>query len=908
MKRLNHCAASNPRLGPNFDPLPCSRARQIHRSQFKFLPESLDEGYVSARAAKVPANKVQHTYTQMPLDWFDSDDEDEDDEATALMEAEYDPEANQGSSALSSFIASEMGDNNVLTNEEKKLLDERHKMMLFREMLRNGLKLTRIETKYIVPNGRRHLSAHKTEVDGMMEEDGEEAPPESAADEEGLSEKEKEELESSASKKAGAKEAGANKKVLMEKIEGKVTTRRVNRVLQLTGDGETLLWRPPKMETEGAASPFEDGGATSIPKFDVLHMRKPKVAHHEGGHAKEGGLGDSYDIIRIEFDRPRPKTRQADMELRKVLRQAITNEFTEDFRKMKVKYPIVKVPKDDGSGKFEKMKIEYLDDFHLYCKVERIVEKLGSVGITSAFDLCMASRPLLDSLIEKRTEALEEKFAAKKEEKRTQLVEKETAEEEIEKTMKNIDDEKKKELATYELLIVEHDIPRLKGIGYTYSQTSHMDILCSDPQELKLLQTGFKCFYKYHARRLQKKASDPKQKLKKMVAIPRTYEERWAKNGYVPLTAQTLDENDDVKNLYIGCGKSTEDLILLVSGTLVLFMFMVTIFGILLKAQLDGDETGLVLWSFFWMLLVVVGVSSLVFYLNNVDPAKLGLNEIVEETDNVSGRFLPVLKRKKQKMDCKGAVNEVKNLLCAGVCVGVEEKMNLQLEKKLGFLASIIMIQRELFWGTIDCLLYIIWKRAYYQPFTRITLIQRQLRPDGQIVTDCWHHFFIFKVVPRANAVSFILSNLTYVILWIGNFWKKVEDNDVEEHEDPGFFWFWVLMGEVFLLVLPTMYVRIRIICLPENVHWAKQQVVTTCMNACALCKAICYKVFVFICCESCAYVINLYKENNNTRKAASKNMGVTAIERRQRRLMKNKTRKQKLASMASNAETKVAS
>ena len=124
MKRLNHCAASNPRLGPNFDPLPCSRARQIHRSQFKFLPESLDEGYVSARAAKVPANKVQHTYTQMPLDWFDSDDEDEDDEATALMEAEYDPEANQGSSALSSFIASEMGDNNVEKNTN--YLEDKH--------------------------------------------------------------------------------------------------------------------------------------------------------------------------------------------------------------------------------------------------------------------------------------------------------------------------------------------------------------------------------------------------------------------------------------------------------------------------------------------------------------------------------------------------------------------------------------------------------------------------------------------------------------------------------------------------------------------------------------------------------------------------------------------------------------
>ena len=887
------------------------------RSQFKFLPASLDSNYNARRGDKPPAAVARHNYSQMPLDWFDSDDEDGEGDAdfaevsAQIPNAAYDPESNQGQSLLSAFIASEMGgDGTDMTEHEKKLLDERHKMLLFKSMLREGLKLTRIETKYMVPHGRRHLRAHLSEVDGELGGGGGAGGGGSGRqhrfeNEDRLQDGvEETEIATTKIQEVYAKEAEANKTVLMRKIEGKTTTRRVNRVLQLTGDGTMLLWRPPKTDLEGSASPFEDGGANHIPKFDVLRMRKPKVAFHEGNHCREGHAGDAYHIIRIEFDRPRPKTRSAEFELGKVLRSGIKREFEEDFWKEKLKYPKVKVPKKDDETKFEFMKVRYLDDFALYCKVERLMEKLATVGITSAFDLCMANRALLERLVDKRVKSgrnnLQARTAAKIKTARAKMEDDGSSEDDILEAVSTLENDAVKELATCELLMVENDIPRLKGVGYAYSQTTHMDILCSDQEELKLLRTGFSCFYKYHAKALQTKAADPKLKLKKMVTIPKSYEARWSKNGYVPLTAQTLDENDDVKSVHIGCGKSLEDLALLASGTAMLSTFCFSVFGILLKSQLDGDETGLVLWAFFWMLLVVVGCVAAVFYLNRVDPTTLGLNEVVYETDHTSGRFLPVVKHPRAKTDVKGAIVEVKDLLFAGCGEKPELRMNMLLHKELGLFACMQMVLRELIAGSLDCLLYIVWKHAYYRPFVRISLIKYRLRPDGEIRARGFFEVAVFKVAPRLNFIATFTSNLVlYPLFWVADLWQMIA-------EKAPLLWFWILLGELFLLVLPWAYVMVTMLLLPENVDYAVAVVGGIIVRGGEAVVLACRRMFGFVCIESCAFVATNYKGKANTRKTASKNMGVTQVERRQRRLMKNKTRRQKLKAMeALNEEMK---
>ena len=118
--------------------------------------------------------------------------------------------------------------------------------------------------------------------------------------------------------------------------------------------------------------------------------------------------------------------------------------------------------------------------------------------------------------------------------------------------------------------------------------------------------------------------------------------------------------------------------------------------------------------------------------------------------------------------------------------------------------------------------------------------------------------------------------------------------------------WFWILLGELFLLVLPWAYVMVTMLLLPENVDYAVAVVGGIIVRGGEAVVLACRRMFGFVCIESCTFVATNYKGKANTRKTASKNMGVTQVERRQRRLMKNKTRRQKLKAMeALNEEMK---
>merc|ERR1711988_1263693 len=87
-------------------------------------------------------------------------------------------------------------------------------------------------------------------------------------------------------------------------------------------------------------------------------------------------------------------------------------------------------------------------------------------------------------------------------------------------------------------------------------KTRYIDIVAKDDDEFEILDRGFNLLWKYHATLLKRIERDPKLLMRKSVYRPKTMEEKWDQIGYKPFVFQSLDPDNNIKNLYIGFGRS----------------------------------------------------------------------------------------------------------------------------------------------------------------------------------------------------------------------------------------------------------------------------------------------------------------------------------------------------------------
>jgi len=182
-----------------------------------------------------------------------------------------------------------------------------------------------------------------------------------------------------------------------------------------------------------------------------------------------------------------------------------------------------------------------------------------------------------------------------------------------------------------------------------------IDIMAKDDDEYELLVAGFDLLWRYHSYKLKLLEKDPKYLMRKSVKRPKTMEEKWELLGYVPLVFQSLDPDNNIKNVHIGLGRSKEDLLLIASSMVAMWSVLFMLFGILLKASLDSDETNYVYYAFFYFLVFFFLVVLLGTLLSNTDVEELGLSSTVTVTQ-ANGTMTIQTPDKKAPMSMKAMV------------------------------------------------------------------------------------------------------------------------------------------------------------------------------------------------------------------------------------------------------------
>uniref|UniRef100_A0A6T7E7G4 Uncharacterized protein n=1 Tax=Florenciella parvula TaxID=236787 RepID=A0A6T7E7G4_9STRA len=161
-----------------------------------------------------------------------------------------------------------------------------------------------------------------------------------------------------------------------------------------------------------------------------------------------------------------------------------------------------------------------------------------------------------------------------------------------------------------------------------------IDILAKDEDEFSLLAAGFDLLWRYHSYKLKCFERDPKLLMRKSVARPKTLVEKWEQIGYSPLVFQSLDPDNNIKNFYIGLGRSKEDILLIGASQSGFWSLLLMLFGILMKASLESDETNFALWAYFYFLIFFGCVCTLAVVLSKTDVEELGLTSTRYKTDS----------------------------------------------------------------------------------------------------------------------------------------------------------------------------------------------------------------------------------------------------------------------------------
>lgn len=103
--------------------------------------------------------------------------------------------------------------------------------------------------------------------------------------------------------------------------------------------------------------------------------------------------------------------------------------------------------------------------------------------------------------------------------------------------------------------------------------------------------------------------------------------------NYKPLVYKYYGVDGSIKEIQIGCGYSSEDLCYFTCFYLALWSFVLGLFALLLKANLDTDENSIALWFYFVLFILLVAVAFVSITVNQINRAKELAKQKAEEAE-----------------------------------------------------------------------------------------------------------------------------------------------------------------------------------------------------------------------------------------------------------------------------------